>query len=88
MVDDERIPHLCSCLPTVSPLEAASTMKAVIPFAFDTVVSVRAKTIISPACEPLVIQILVPFKTQRSPFRSAFVRRFAESLPACGSVSA
>ena len=50
--------------------------------------SVRAQATSTPARSPLVIHCLVPFRTHRSPRRSARVARAAASLPDWGSESA
>ena len=48
--------------------------------------SVTASSTATDAERPDVMNVLVPLTTQRSPRRTARVRRFARSEPACGSV--
>ncbi len=49
--------------------------------------STVANSVMTPACEPLEHQSLVPFRTYRSPFLTAVVRSDAASDPASGSES-
>ena len=62
-------------------------MKAVIPLCRRSRSTV-ANTIARSASVPLVMKILLPFRTYSSPSRTAVVRIAAGSLPASGSVSA
>ena len=49
--------------------------------------STVANRVMTPACDPLEHQSLVPLRTYRSPRRTAVVRRAAASEPASGSES-
>ena len=83
-VGEARMPILRSFLPTAKPGKPGSTRKAVIPRG-PLPGSTVANSVITPACEPLEHQSLVPLRTYRSPFRTAVVRSDAASEPASGS---
>src|SRR5262249_11300449 len=82
-VGDARIPILRSFLPTTKPGNPGSTRKAVTPRG-PLPASTVANSVITPACEPLEHQSLVPLRTYLSPIRTAVVRREAASEPAPG----
>ena len=85
-VGDARIPILRSFLPTAKPGNPGSTRNAVIPRG-PLPASTVANSVMTPACEPLEHQSLVPLRTYRSPLLTAVVRSDAASEPASGSES-
>ena len=60
-------------------------MKAEIPWVLRSG-SLEAMQMAMSACEPLVVKVLLPFRIQSSPSRTAVVRVPPASLPASGSV--
>jgi hypothetical protein len=84
-VSEARWPSLCSIPATRKPGLSVGTRKALIPF-LPCAGSVIAKTIAICAFLPVVMNCLVPFSTQRLPWRRARVLIAAASDPACGSV--
>ena len=79
---------LSSFLPTVTPGQSLSTMKAVMPPRAFFSGSVRATTKNHRATPALVIHILLPLSTHLSPFFTAVVFSPCTSEPAPGSVTA
>ena len=81
------MPIFFSSLPTLKPGNVFSTKKALMPFG-PLSGSVTAKTVITSATLPCVIQTLLPLRTYASPFFSARVRiepAASEPLPASES---
>ncbi|EKD37675.1 MAG: hypothetical protein ACD_75C01044G0002 [uncultured bacterium] len=79
-------PIFSSFLPTIRPGVSASTKNRLMPLPFGALWSVTAHTTNTSAKEPLVMNNLVPFRTQSSPSRTAVVVIPAGSEPAPGSV--
>jgi hypothetical protein len=80
------MPIFRSCFPTAKPGNPGSTRNAVMPRA-PLPGSTVANSVITPACDPFEHQSFVPFRTYRSPRRTAVVRSEAASDPASGSES-
>ncbi|MNS32947.1 hypothetical protein D3C72_650460 [compost metagenome] len=87
VVPEAARPILCSLAPEMTP-GPRSTTKAVTPPLAPRAGSVTAKTVITSAMSPLVIQIFSPFRIQSLPSRTARVLMAAASEPAPVSVSA
>ena len=85
VVELERRPILSSCGPMLTPSMSFVTMKAVI-LPRPPSSGVLAKTVKKSAMPPLVIQSLLPLRTQSSPSFTAVVVTAAASEPAPGSV--
>lgn len=83
-VDEALIPSLSSFLPRSKPFIGLGTTKAEMPLCFK-LLSVVAMTIAALLSYPLVIQHLVPFNSQRSPFNFAAVEAAPASDPFPGS---
>jgi len=88
-VGEPLMPILRSLLPTTNPGSSWCTTNAEIPFALCEVAAASgsdtAMTVYQADTPALVIQHLVPFRTQSSPSRTARVRMAAASEPASRS---
>ena len=73
------------CLLTENPGASFSTMNALMPKCLASLL-VLAKTTVTSAIGPLVMNILAPFRMYVSPFLTAVVWIEAASEPALGSV--
>ncbi len=87
-VSEARQPCFFSLRPTENPAVPRSTRNIEMPREPFASVSVLAATNTTSALTPLVMNILAPFNTQKSPSRRAVVRIDATSEPASGSVTA